>query len=160
MALPVSPYHSVCSMGRFYFLDPGSAADLSALWLVRDLMSAQALLGLVAQASTLLVRGQNAPAQFPSIVRVPEGLFYLSAAIVVAIHTGVLAARYASRSGALHGHTYMGLDWPVWFLMAVLPVFGVVVGVLTNRDDERHHKRYLQFLRLEFDTRLGMHSPR
>ena len=147
-------------MGRFHFLDLDSAADRSALWLVRDVMSAQAVLSLVAQVCTLTVRGQSRLAQFPWPWRFPEGLFYVAAAVVVGIHIGVLALRSALRNGGAHDHSYASLDWPVWLLMAVMPAVGVLVGVLSNRDDERHHKRYLQFLRLEFDTRLGMHSPR
>lgn len=148
------------SLRRFYFLNSGNQEDMAALWLVRDLMSAQALLSLIAQASTLVVRGQTSLAQFPWPWRLPEAGFYAAALALVAIHVGVLTLREQLRHSSLHSHTYQQLDWPVWVLMALLPVLGVLFGVLVNRDDERHYRRYLQFLRLEFDTRLGMHSPR
>jgi hypothetical protein len=44
--------------------------------------------------------------------------------------------------------------------MAVGPVLGIAVGFVVNAYDNFCYRRHLQFLRLEFDTRLGMHSPR
>ncbi len=57
-------------------------------------------------------------------------------------------------------YTYGDLSWEVWLLMAALPVGGVVWGSILNSADWKVYRRYLQFLRLQFDTRLGMHSPR
>ncbi|OYW91255.1 MAG: hypothetical protein B7Z23_08485, partial [Pseudomonadales bacterium 32-61-5] len=93
----------------------------------------------------------------------PEALFYVSSLLVFALHALVLGLREKYRGMHLVNsslHTYIELDWFVWLIMFLLPVVGVVVGVLVNADDQHHYKRYLQFLRLEFDTRLGMHSPR
>lgn len=150
-------------MWTFYYLRSSSDADLRALWLVQDLMSAQALLAIVAQALTLLVRGQTELAQFPWPWRLPEAFFYVSSAVLLLLHACVLAIREEYRRlhfGADSSHSYSNLDWFVWLALFILPVVGVVVGVLVNADDQHHYKRYLQFLRLEFDTRLGMHSPR
>jgi hypothetical protein len=56
---------------------------------------------------------------------------------------------------------YADLGWGVWLTAAVaMPLFGAAVSVAVNQNDDRFYRRYLQFLRLEFDTRLGMHSPR
>ena len=52
------------------------------------------------------------------------------------------------------------LETVVWLSLVVLPMGGLVVGLLTNQDDHVHHQQSLTFLRLDFDTRLGMHSPR
>ena len=145
------------SLIRFHFLDHNDEADLAALALIRDLMSAQALLCAVSQASTLIVRGQIYVTQFPWPWRMPEALFYPVVLALICVHVGVLALREGAR---LHSHNYAGLDWPVWIFMLLLPLLGVLFGVLINRNDERHYRRYMQFLRLEFDTRLGMHSPR
>lgn len=150
-------------MWTFYYLRSSSDMDLRALRLVQDLMSAQALLSIVSQALTLLVRGQTTLAQFPWPWRLPEALFYMSALLMFGLHALVLGLRAHYRGNHLSDgslHTYVELDWFVWVVMFVLPVVGVVVGVLVNADDQHHYKRYLQFLRLEFDTRLGMHSPR
>jgi hypothetical protein len=160
--------------------------DLQALWLVQDLMSAQALLGLLSQSFTLLVRGQVQLGQFPFPLGLPEGLYYVIALFLCVLHMIVLGVRSVWRSSgdsagpqydddasmssmaaeamgssiSNHAHTYAELHWGVWLLMFLLPALGVVVGVLVNREDNHHYCRYLQFLRLEFDTRLGMHSPR
>ena len=52
------------------------------------------------------------------------------------------------------------LDWVLWVVMLLLPLVGAVVGLVDAADDGVGYKRLLHFLRLEFDTRLGMHSPR
>jgi hypothetical protein len=56
--------------------------------------------------------------------------------------------------------SYLELDWIVWFALFILPVLGVFLGALVNTYDNKSYRRFLQYLRLEFDTRLGMHSPR
>ena len=150
-------------MWTFYYLRSSVDADLRALWLVQDLMSAQALLSIIAQALTLLVRGQTDLVQFPWPWRQPEAFFYVSSAVLLVLHGGVLAIREEYRRlhfSADSSHSYANLDWFVWFALFILPSVGVVVGILVNTDDQYHYKRYHQFLRLEFDTRLGMHSPR
>lgn len=92
--------------------------------------------------------------------------------LVVILHVGIMAVRAALRDcqvGDLYSfcasvggapHTYSDLDSVVWILTAMLPLGGVLVGFATNVLDDRGYRRYLQFLRLEFDTKLGMHSPR
>jgi hypothetical protein len=159
-------------MWTFYYLRSSVNGDLRALWLVQDLMSAQMLLSLLAQSLTLLVRGQTAVADFPWPHRLPEALFYVSALAVCLVHACVLGLREMYRidhfgsddtsptTSVQNHHTYVRLDYVVWIAMFVLPSLGVLVGVLVNADDKHHYRRYLQFLRLEFDTRLGMHSPR
>lgn len=155
-----------CSLGRFYYLDSTAGADTQALRLVQDLMCSQALLSLVSQSSTLLVRGQSALSHFPWPWRLPEGLYYAVALLLLAVQAGIMALREQVQGGrgastdSAAPHTYAQLDWPVWLLMVGLPLLGVALGVLINRDDDHHYRRYLQFLRLEFETRLGMHSPR
>jgi hypothetical protein len=53
------------------------------------------------------------------------------------------------------------LGWTVWIsCFVILPLIGICVTVIVNQYDGTAHRRYLQYLRLEFDTRLGMHSPR
>jgi len=44
--------------------------------------------------------------------------------------------------------------------MVAFPLFGLVIGTIVNALDEKGYLRYMQFLRLEFDTKLGMHSPK
>ena len=52
------------------------------------------------------------------------------------------------------------LELPVWLSLLVLPLGGLLVGVLVNRDDYKYYHQALTFSRLDFDTKLGMHSPR
>lgn len=50
--------------------------------------------------------------------------------------------------------------WEPLVIGAVCPLLVLCSGELVKRDDARAHDRYVNMLRLEFDTRLGMHSPR
>lgn len=43
---------------------------------------------------------------------------------------------------------------------AVCPLVVLGIAELLKRNDSRVYDRYVTLLRLEFDTRLGMHSPR
>jgi len=56
--------------------------------------------------------------------------------------------------------SYSKLPWALWALIVALFLFGLTIGFVMNSLDDKWYKRHLQFLRLEFDTRLGMHSPR
>jgi hypothetical protein len=56
--------------------------------------------------------------------------------------------------------TYSNLHVAVWLAIGLSFVVNVVAGFVVNSYDRHHYRRYTQFLRLEFDTRLGMHSPR
>eukprot|EP01041_Mallomonas_annulata_P015216 gene15216-32237_t len=62
------------------------------------------------------------------------------------------------RDDGFIGYTY--LDTSVWVMLVILPLLGLSLGYVCNSIDDKWYKRHLQFLRLEFDTRLGMHSPR
>ena len=56
---------------------------------------------------------------------------------------------------------YADLNWYVWLtMMVIMPLVGIIITITVNQQDDKAYRRYLQFLRLEFDTRLGMHSPR
>ena len=56
---------------------------------------------------------------------------------------------------------YASLHYSVWIVLLVGSVgLNLLSGFVSNAYDRRHYRRYTQFLRLEFDTRLGMHSPR
>ena len=80
------------------------------------------------------------------------------------IHVLVMALRAWLRSGSGSGSgsgcSYWSLHQWVWVLLALLPLLGAAAGGLLNSADDKFYRRYLQLLRLEFDTRLGMHSPR
>jgi hypothetical protein len=88
--------------------------------------------------------------------------------VVLIIHVGVIIYRASTRVGYVSAwdaytgvNALIGIDWPVWVAAAVvMPLIGVLVSIELNNDDDKAYRRYLQFLRLEFDTRLGMHSPR
>lgn len=57
--------------------------------------------------------------------------------------------------------SYINLHYAVWIvLIASSLVLNTTCGFVVNLYDSYHYRRYTQFLRLEFDTRLGMHSPR
>ncbi len=153
--------------------------DIRAFWLIQDMMTNMAYLAMIAQAFTLLIRGQhfNKPILWPS--NYIE--FYFIIFLLTALHIGIMCWRAALRDCLIYDPlssvfaeidcvsadassaddtTYLQLHYLVWIWLFVGCVGNVVVGFVVNHDDDRHYRRYLQFLRLEFDTRLGMHSPR
>lgn len=50
--------------------------------------------------------------------------------------------------------------WEPLVAGAACPLLVLGIGELLKRNDARVYDRYITLLRLEFDTRLGMHSPR
>ena len=102
-----------------------------------------------------------------------HGYFYLAVIFSIMLHTCILLIRAYLRKTSyngvnMNGYSNIGgvrayglLGWPVWLCaVVVMPLCGVVLSVIVNKYDGTAHARYLQYLRLEFDTRLGMHSPR
>ena len=102
-----------------------------------------------------------------------HGYFYCAAIVSILFHFSILLIRAHSRQtdntiDNLNGLSHIGgvqayglLGWPVWVAsLFLLPLGGIVSSTIVNKFDGTAHRRYLQYLRLEFDTRLGMHSPR
>lgn len=50
--------------------------------------------------------------------------------------------------------------WKPLVVGAICPFVILALGELVKRHDARTYDRYVTLLRLEFETRLGMHSPR
>lgn len=177
------------SLVRFHHVFEHTSADavdgvswdnVRAFWLIQDIGSCQALLSILAQSCTLLFRGQT-------IFELPlspwrywdHQSFCHVCVLLLLLHLSVMTVRSILRncqtypaSGASGGIfsvdcrkvddlvSYDKLHWTVWFLMFLMPIGGIIVGTLVNRHDLFYYRRHLQFLRLKFDTRLGMHSPR
>ena len=55
---------------------------------------------------------------------------------------------------------YREMTFDVWLAVIIFPVVGVFIATGVNVFDVKSYRRYIQFLRLEFDTKLGMHSPK
>ena len=136
-------------------VDPGSRVTASLdeglrkFWLVQDVISCQMALCILSQSATMLERGQRGLRW--------HSCFMVAVFLVLGIHAATMFIRAYNRGGLMD---YLDLDWIVWALMVALPVLGLLVGDQINSLDDKLYRRYLQFLRLEFETRLGMHSPR
>ncbi|TYZ67286.1 hypothetical protein PybrP1_007223 [[Pythium] brassicae (nom. inval.)] len=53
------------------------------------------------------------------------------------------------------------VPWPFWVLVLVgWPLTVIAVDEVVKTHDRRHMTRYYKFLRMQFDTRLGMWSPK
>lgn len=132
-------------------------------------MSGQFLLSVIAQSVTLLHRGQTWT-QFSTPRSHPE--YYFAVIFSLLLHVGILYIRYRVRHihsvlnlprarERHHGmELYSEMDREVWIAMGIFSLLSVGVGFIVNWADKFSYQRHLQFLRLEFDTRLGMHSPR
>eukprot|EP01034_Spumella_vulgaris_P022405 gene22405-28527_t len=165
-------YDSLLKFRHILHAHTESGLDLQGFWLVQDVMSSQALMALIGQAFTMLERGQQPCGQSTAWWLYRE--FFFRVSFVALLHVAIMTVRAVLRECSVDDrlypycdaidlsafHTYHKLDSIVWVLMAVLPVIGVLQGYLLNMFDNRSYRRYLQFLRLEFDTKLGMHSPR
>jgi len=131
-------------------------AGVRAFSMVQDIMSIQLLLSLVAHTLTLLERGQTW--ERPAI-RSFNGhpTLYLCILVVVTTHGIVMGVRAWLRDGF---QEYRNVDYTVWLVLIVGTLGTFFVGLAVNAHDEKRHRRLMQFLRLDFDTKLGMHSPR
>jgi len=139
--------------------DTQSLNDIYGYWLIQDVISIQLLFQILVQAATLMERGQT-------IMRLPTPFshpqFYFAVILSLFTQFWVMLIRAYGRNEIVggHSHTFIKLDWIVWVLLFVLPMIGLAIGIHINQTDFKGYKRYLQFLRLNFDTKLGMHSPR
>jgi hypothetical protein len=128
-------------------------------WFVHNAMAVQVILGLIAQAATLLHRGQTIN-QLPTPHSHPA--FYAAAVIIIIIQTLIVLSQAWFRgvlTCSIEGYPKTHI-WILCLAMVLGPLGGLAVGVAVNAADMSWHVRHLKFLRLEFDTRLGMHSPR
>jgi len=123
---------------------------------VQDVMSCQLLLSLVAHSMTLLNRGLTY-SQLPINISKYRG-HYACIFFCLVVHSAVLLLRMSGRVGGYE--RFAEADIYLWVAMCVFPLLEIVTGIRVNGSDDQMYKRYLQFLRLEFDTRLGMYSPR
>ena len=127
-------------------------------WLVQDLMATQLLLGLLTQSCTLLERGQTVDISSDTWWEdIPIFKNFIGFMLLLPLHAVVLFVRALFRGGL---QRYAQLDYTLWACMGLLSIGGIFVGLAVNAHDKERHMRHLQFLRLDFDTKLGMHSPR
>ena len=55
------------------------------------------------------------------------------------------------------------LEWIPWYLWSaffIWPILTLLMDELVKRHDHNLRDRYFKFLRMQFDTRLGMWSPK
>eukprot|EP01039_Chlorochromonas_danica_P003638 gene3638-3983_t len=151
-------------------------SDSANFCLLQDMMAHAMLLCLLAQSLTLLVRGQRPVRDFPWPRYYKE--YYFSLVLVLLLHVLITSLRAALRTCIFHSssaHWLSGLDCSsgsqgnasyknihglVWATLFIMVAMNLVGGLMVNHYDGHFYRRHLQFLRLEFDTRLGMHSPR
>ena len=132
-----------------------SSSSLAIYYHVQDVMSCQLLLGMIAQLITMLERGQEMRDIYEMM---QESFFPLNSLAIVIVHVVVLIVRAGLRDNGFALYRYMRYD--IWIAMVIFPLCGLLVGNVVNSLDDKSYRRYMQFLRLEFDTRLGMHSPK
>ena len=156
VAYPGGIWHDHMLQRIDLIVDDGGNAAFRKFSLVQDMMSLQLLLSLIIHAVTLLERGQTwTRPSIPSIWKHPT--LYICISLALAVHIGVMVLRAFSRDGFAD---YANLDYIVWLVLAVGTVCTFFVAFAVNAHDDKRHRRYIEFLRLDFDTKLGMHSPR
>ena len=123
---------------------------------LQDIISCQLLLSLISHSLTLLHRGQSFSHLPINVTKYP--VYFLCLSTCLFVHATVLLVRMHFRPGG--AARYVTADYYMWIALCAFPCLEVGVAIWVNSLDYQNYKRHLQFLRLEFDTRLGMYSPR
>lgn len=150
-----SPYSWFNGCIEFQYVQGNDKHSWNKYFLVQDVVSSHLLLALIAQTTTLLERGSKS---HNILYLLKEQYLFGAVCVGLCVLHGLIMALRAYLRGSLDGYTH--LHWIVWTLVLVLPLLTLALGRHLNAVDAKSYHRYLQFLRLEFDTRLGMHSPR
>ncbi|CAM9190666.1 unnamed protein product [Phaeothamnion confervicola] len=118
-----------------------------------DLMLCELVLCLAAQSAGFMHR--TAPLR-------KERPYHNRAWAAIVAAALLLQAGFVVVAAAARGSLSMlgAVPWPVLLAGALWPAVAVAVGEAVKRHDARLHGRYVTLLRLEFETRLGMYSPR
>jgi hypothetical protein len=158
-ALPCSGPSRVHHAGWWGLLEcaemgPEWEKDLSA-WEAqsRDLMLAELVLCLAFQSAGLMYRTQPPHLETPF----RNGAWVIAVLVLLSLQAVHLVFR------ALYRGTFVdlrGVQWDVWAVVALAPWVVLGIGEAVKKQDQRILDRFHRFLRLEFDTRLGTHSPR
>ena len=124
--------------------------------MVQGATSLALLLGMIGQGASMLHRNQRATELLTDLRAAPA---FVGASVgSVCIHVGALWAR---GGGSLRRCGLVGSGAVlVWLMLLATAAVGGLISFATASHDEVAYKRYLNYLRLEFDTKLGMYSPR
>lgn len=76
---------------------------------------------------------------------------------LIALQVLYVVLRAAGRE-QLFVFVHVPLD--LWLIMLLLPIVVLAIGELMKLQDKEVHDRHMRYLRAEFNTRLGTHSPR
>ena len=82
---------------------------------------------------------------------------YMCVLATTSVHALLIALRAYLRGGI---EDFTSLHYSLWILITIFSLGGFFVGYAVNAHDSKRHNMALQFARLDFDTKLGMHSPR
>lgn len=89
---------------------------------------------------------------------------WLGVTIVLAIAQVVISVLRAGLIGVdgsmLWQFVTGAIPWKFWLLFLVWPIVIIVVDEAAKAHDRAHLVRYYKFMRMQFDTRLGMWSPK
>lgn len=135
-------------------------------WLLQDIMACELLLSMMAQLLTMQSRGQSWKS-FPHPGSHPWFYMAMLVSFALQVITLVIKSRIRYVDSSLQddgeGYQVYGLsiiDYRVWVSLFVLPIGGIFIGMLINVHDAKFYQRYMQFLRFDFETKLGQYSPR
>lgn len=88
-------------------------------------------------------------------------LFVAVSQLVIVVIREILRNQNLDHDGKGNNAKFSNLHFSCWLALFVFcPFLNVLIGAAINGHDVQLRDRHLQFLRLEFDTKLGMHSPR
>lgn len=117
------------------------------------LMAFLFVLSSCVQSSSFLYRTQSLAVLSPLKNRV-----WATGAVIAVL----LQALYSlGRAHVLSGKAGLAwVPWHLWLLIFFWPAVALVIDEKVKAMDAQLHGRYMKFLQLEFDTRLGQYSPR
>ena len=126
---------------------------LASLDQARDLTVTALVLFLTIQSAGFMYRTQSLKQELPT----RNLLWIASCVLLLVLQALYLVFRGLSRESL---HMLAHVEWDTWVVITVMPWLGLLLGEYVKRQDKRIYDRFVQFLRLEFNTRLGTHSPR
>lgn len=167
-----SPSTSVFYYNIFHY-EENYNQDMKQFIFLQDLLSNLFLLHFILLSFSMLIRGQNLFEQYPKYNS--NKLYYNIIFFIILIQLLHNLVRYYIRNCLISSsiislscdntedniYDYENISIITLVLIFVfIIVFTLLLHHYINQKDYKYYQRYLQFLRLEFDTRLGMHSPR
>lgn len=80
--------------------------------------------------------------------------------VIQVLISALKAGLFSDDQYSLWPYVKEAVPWYFWLLFLIWPLCVIVIDEIVKSHDRHHLTRYFKFLRMQFDTRLGMWSPK